>query len=354
MLGGPILADHAHQLHRRRSSWPRRKRTRPSRPARRRASRWAFRHYPRPRNQQPEATCGMTLKKVRTKTCPLSTSTTAAIMPPIAVPARVPRAERAAGLACGGTVAHPASLPVGGFTIAGYHLDVGNTVSMHRVLAGLAPLAVDCRREIATLRRLPGPAKEDHSDGQTLFCVGGVGGRSFCASVRSRCRRRRPRRSARRSTPSQPGTSAARQSRWPTSPTATGRRGVPGHRVPAGQTLCPAAGGTGRRVGGPRRGLRGHRLEPAGFDHRAGALRPASTRSRSPLLKDVNNVIADQFGAIRTPEMFVLDADRVVRYWGRVDDQFGFQGNGIAYQRNEPQAPRSGRLPWTSCWPASR
>ncbi len=55
-----------------------------------------------------------------------------------------------------------------------------------------------------------------------------------------------------------------------------------------------------------------------------------------PVLKDVNNVIADQFGAIRTPEMFVLDSDRVIRYWGRVDDQFGFQGNGIAYQRNEP------------------
>ena len=34
-----------------------------------------------------------------------------------------------------------------------------------------------------------------------------------------------------------------------------------------------------------------------------------------------------------------------VRYWGRVDDQFGFQGNGIAYQREEPQAPRSGRRP---------
>ncbi len=56
-----------------------------------------------------------------------------------------------------------------------------------------------------------------------------------------------------------------------------------------------------------------------------------------PVLKDVNNVIADQFGAIRTPEMFVLDQDRVIRYWGRVDDQFGFQGNGIAYQREEPK-----------------
>jgi len=56
-----------------------------------------------------------------------------------------------------------------------------------------------------------------------------------------------------------------------------------------------------------------------------------------PLLKDVGNVIADQFAAVRTPEIFVLDRDRTVRYFGRVDDQFGFQGNGIAYQRNEPR-----------------
>jgi peroxiredoxin len=56
-----------------------------------------------------------------------------------------------------------------------------------------------------------------------------------------------------------------------------------------------------------------------------------------PLIKDLGNVIADQFGAVRTPESFVLDADRVVRYWGRIDDQFGFQGNGIAYQRSEPK-----------------
>jgi peroxiredoxin len=56
-----------------------------------------------------------------------------------------------------------------------------------------------------------------------------------------------------------------------------------------------------------------------------------------PLLKDAGNAIADRFGAIRTPEMFVLDADRTIRYWGRVDDQFGFQAGGIAYQRTEPK-----------------
>lgn len=41
-----------------------------------------------------------------------------------------------------------------------------------------------------------------------------------------------------------------------------------------------------------------------------------------PLLKDVGNVVADQFGAVRTPEVFLLDKNRVVRYWGRIDDQY--------------------------------
>ncbi len=41
-----------------------------------------------------------------------------------------------------------------------------------------------------------------------------------------------------------------------------------------------------------------------------------------PLLKDLNNTIADQMGAVRTPEAFLLDADRKIVYWGRIDDQF--------------------------------
>ena len=43
-----------------------------------------------------------------------------------------------------------------------------------------------------------------------------------------------------------------------------------------------------------------------------------------PFLKDVGNELADRLGVDRTPEVFVLDAGRVVRYRGRVDDQFGF------------------------------
>lgn len=42
-----------------------------------------------------------------------------------------------------------------------------------------------------------------------------------------------------------------------------------------------------------------------------------------PLLKDPGNQVADQFGARRTPEVFLLDEQRRVRYWGRIDDQYG-------------------------------
>lgn len=49
-----------------------------------------------------------------------------------------------------------------------------------------------------------------------------------------------------------------------------------------------------------------------------------------PVLRDERHVVADQFGAERTPEAFVLDAQRTIRYRGRIDDQFG-----IGYQRNK-------------------
>jgi mono/diheme cytochrome c family protein len=51
-----------------------------------------------------------------------------------------------------------------------------------------------------------------------------------------------------------------------------------------------------------------------------------------PILRDVKNLVADHFGATRTPEVFVLDRQRVVRYRGRIDDQFGIH-NGISFKR---------------------
>jgi peroxiredoxin len=41
-----------------------------------------------------------------------------------------------------------------------------------------------------------------------------------------------------------------------------------------------------------------------------------------PLLKDDGGRVADRFGATRTPEVFLLDAGRTVRFRGRIDDQY--------------------------------
>ena len=51
-----------------------------------------------------------------------------------------------------------------------------------------------------------------------------------------------------------------------------------------------------------------------------------------PILKDLDNGVADIFEAVRTPEIFVLDESRTVRYRGRVDDQYGFTP-GTGYGR---------------------
>ncbi len=50
-----------------------------------------------------------------------------------------------------------------------------------------------------------------------------------------------------------------------------------------------------------------------------------------PVLKDFDHKAADAFGAKRTPEVFLLDASRVIRYHGRIDDQYG-----IGFQREKP------------------
>lgn len=54
-----------------------------------------------------------------------------------------------------------------------------------------------------------------------------------------------------------------------------------------------------------------------------------------PLLKDAGNVVADQFGAVRTPEAFILDQNRIVRYWGRIDDQYGVGYARATVQRQD-------------------
>jgi peroxiredoxin len=51
-----------------------------------------------------------------------------------------------------------------------------------------------------------------------------------------------------------------------------------------------------------------------------------------PVLRDIKNEVAAQFGALRNPQVFVLDRDRVVRYHGRIDDQYG-----VGFARTEPK-----------------
>lgn len=42
-----------------------------------------------------------------------------------------------------------------------------------------------------------------------------------------------------------------------------------------------------------------------------------------PVGKDIGNKVADEIGARRTPEAFVIDSTCTIRYQGRIDDQFG-------------------------------
>lgn len=50
------------------------------------------------------------------------------------------------------------------------------------------------------------------------------------------------------------------------------------------------------------------------------------------VLKDASGEVAAAFAAQRTPEVFVLDAERKVRYHGMFDDQYGYQ-----HKREEPK-----------------
>lgn len=50
-----------------------------------------------------------------------------------------------------------------------------------------------------------------------------------------------------------------------------------------------------------------------------------------PVLKDFDQKVADAFGAERTCQAFLLDANRVVSYHGRIDDQYG-----VGVSRDKP------------------
>jgi peroxiredoxin len=60
-----------------------------------------------------------------------------------------------------------------------------------------------------------------------------------------------------------------------------------------------------------------------------------------PILKDLNNRLADRLHVIRAPAVYALDRQRMVRYLGRIDDQYGLQaserGPRVSYQLKAPR-----------------
>jgi peroxiredoxin len=102
-------------------------------------------------------------------------------------------------------------------------------------------------------------------------------------------------------------------------------------------TECPLA-----KLYGPRLSALAQRYESVGVTflavnaNRQDSVTDISLYARDhnihfPVLKDVANRLADRLGAQRTPEVFVLDNERVVRYRGRIDDQYE-----VGTARNEP------------------
>jgi peroxiredoxin len=94
-------------------------------------------------------------------------------------------------------------------------------------------------------------------------------------------------------------------------------------------TECPVAKAYGERLGALAKKYADKGVQFFGVSsNRQDTITELSSFARVhhiefPILKDLNNKLADQLGAQRTPEVFVLDADRTVRYHGRVDNQYG-------------------------------
>ena len=102
-------------------------------------------------------------------------------------------------------------------------------------------------------------------------------------------------------------------------------------------TECPLA-----RLYGPRLSELSHIYQPSGVEflginsNSQDSLTEIAAYARRhkidfPILKDLGNELADALGAERTPEVFVLDQQRRIRYWGRIDDQYG-----VGYARERP------------------
>jgi peroxiredoxin len=94
-------------------------------------------------------------------------------------------------------------------------------------------------------------------------------------------------------------------------------------------TECPLAKLYGTRLGELDRRYRDRGVTILGINaNRQDSITEIAAHARIhnvefPVLKDLGNRVADQIGAQRTPEVFVLDQSRTVRYHGRIDDQYG-------------------------------
>ena len=109
-----------------------------------------------------------------------------------------------------------------------------------------------------------------------------------------------------------------------------------GTECPLARLYAPRLARTERRLRGQGRRVCRHRREPARFALRHVGLRATITASSFRCSRTAIRAVADQFGAVRNPEVFVLDRQRTIRYRGRIDDQYGL-GSSSGYAKHESQ-----------------
>lgn len=94
-------------------------------------------------------------------------------------------------------------------------------------------------------------------------------------------------------------------------------------------TECPLAGVYGKRLAELHQRYKDRGVAFVGVDSNVQdslteiAAYARRLRIEFPILKDTGNRFADALGAERTPEVFLFDRDRMLRYRGRIDDQYG-------------------------------
>jgi peroxiredoxin len=79
----------------------------------------------------------------------------------------------------------------------------------------------------------------------------------------------------------------------------------------------------------------------------------AAERALSIVLRDADHRVADQYGALTTPQFFVIDSGGIVRYSGALDDvTFRQRTPKRAYLREAVKAVFAGKLPEPAQTPA--